>query len=252
MDNERLLSVIIPCYNEERLIAEVVKSAAGVSLPGLDKEIIVVDDGSTDGTAEVLRTQAEGLCRRVIYCRENRGKGCAVRLGLREARGKVVIIQDADLEYSPSEYYKVVKPVFDDEVQACYGSRFAVSYSVKGAYFLNILANRVLTVLSNLFTGYRLTDMETCFKAIRRDVFLKLELSEERFGIEPEITAELARWGCSVKEVPIAYNPRLKSEGKKIGFRDGWQSALCILRCGFKALLQDFKKSGKKLPDQRF
>ncbi|MBQ7501618.1 glycosyltransferase family 2 protein [bacterium] len=247
MDNERLLSVIIPCYNEENLIVEVVRAVSEASLPGLEKEIIIVDDGSTDGTAEVLRSQAEKPGHKIICSPRNRGKGYAVRLGLEQARGKVVIIQDADLEYSASEYYKVVQPVFDGEVQACYGSRFAFSYSVQGAYFFNILANRFLTFLSNLFTGYRLTDMETCFKAVRRDVFLRLRLTEDRFGIEPEITSELASLGCKIKEVPISYSPRLKSEGKKIGFRDGWQSILCILRCGFRLGKQEFTKSGKKL-----
>ncbi|MGM9992618.1 MAG: glycosyltransferase family 2 protein [Candidatus Bruticola sp.] len=225
---EKCLSIIIPCYNEETLILDLVMSVLSSSVP--NKEIIVVDDGSNDNTPKILREVVESLVSKVIYCSENRGKGAAVRRGLAEASGDVVIIQDADFEYSPEFYKAVVRPVFAGEVEACYGSRFAERRWIPGAYVSNILANWFLTNLSNFFTGYHLTDMETCFKAIRRDIFQSLTLEQDRFGIEPEITAKLAKKRCRIAEVPISYAPRCKSSGKKIGFRDGLQAISCIFK----------------------
>ncbi len=223
---DRLLSVIIPCYNEEKLILDLVMSVLASPVP--NKEIIVVDDGSTDRTRLILREAIESLVTKVIYCPENRGKGAAIRRGIAEASGDVIIIQDADFEYSPNFYPQVVEPVLLGRAEACYGSRFAQTHWIKGAYVSNILANWFLTWFSNLFTGYRLTDMETCFKAVRRDILQSLTLEQERFGIEPEITAKLAKSGCRIVEVPIDYAPRCKSSGKKIGFKDGLQAIACI------------------------
>ncbi len=222
------LSVIIPCYNEKERIVELVNSV--LAAPIHPKEVIVVDDGSTDGTRELLAQKVEPLVSKVLYAPLNAGKGAAIRRGLREAHGEVVIIQDADFEYSPTEYPQVVDPVLDGQADACYGSRFAQGWRIPGAYWSNLLANHFLTWLSNRFTGLGLTDMETCFKAIRREVFQSLELCEDRFGIEPEVTAKLAHSKCRVLEVPISYRPRTHAAGKKIGFKDGWQAVWCILK----------------------
>ncbi|MCR4783364.1 MAG: glycosyltransferase family 2 protein [bacterium] len=225
---DKVLSVVVPCYNEEQSILDLVKAV--VAAPVLHKEIIIVDDCSRDNTPQILRESVEPLVSKVIYCSENRGKGAAVRRGIAEATGDVIIIQDADLEYSPQEYPRIIEPVLAGQAEACYGSRFMHKHLVNGAYLANVLANIFLTWLSNLFTGYRLTDMETCFKAVRRDVMQSLVLEQERFGIEPEITAKLAKKGCKIVEVPIEYNPRTKSDGKKIGFKDGLQAIRCILK----------------------
>lgn len=226
--NEKLLSIVIPCYNERDHIQGLIKKVQ--ASPISNKEIIVVDDCSTDGTREILERDIRPLVSRILYHEQNAGKGAALRTGFRAATGDAVIIQDADLEYDPMEYPQIVRPIFDGEADVVYGSRFLKGSHYENAYFANIVANKVLTFLSNCFTGLRITDMETCYKAFRRDVIQSIDIKEERFGFEPEITAKIAKKKCRVKEVPISYYPRKKEEGKKIGYKDGFRALYCIWR----------------------
>lgn len=223
------LSVIIPAYNELRTIATVIARVHAVDVHGLHKEIIVVDDGSTDGTRAVL----EGLHRdghaRVILQPTNRGKGAAIRAGLDAVTGDLVIIQDADLELSPEEYPRLVAPFLEDPgTQAVFGSRF-LSGSREGRP-LAILANRFLTGLTNVLYNASLTDMETCYKLCRTDVLRALALESERFEIEPEITAKLLRRGCAIKEVAISYQPRSRADGKTINWKDGLRAIMTLIK----------------------
>jgi len=215
--DEKTLTVVIPCYNEEKSIAALVKKV--VDAPIKKKEIIVVEDHSTDGTREVLEAQIKPLVSKILYHEVNMGKGAALRTGFKAATGDVVIIQDADLEYDPADYPKVVGPVFSGEADVVYGSRF-LNQKRKG-YLANRLANRFLTSYSNLFTHQKLTDMETCYKVFKREVIQSIDIEENRFGFEPEVTAKISRMGIKIKEVPISYDPRTNKEGKKIGFKDG-------------------------------
>ena len=218
------LTVVIPCYNENDSIAEIVSRV--LDAPYKDKEVIIVDDMSTDGTRDILKNDIEPIVAMVLYHEQNTGKGGALRTGFAHATGKVVIVQDADLEYDPQEYPKIVGPVLAGECDVCYGSRF-LGQKAKG-YLANRLANKFLTKLSNLFTGLRLTDMETCYKAFRREIIQAVDIRENRFGFEPEITAKIARMGVRVMEVAITYHPRTNEEGKKIGVRDGLRAIYCI------------------------
>ncbi len=223
-----VLSIIIPCYNEKDHIVSLVNKV--LQAPIEEKEIIVVDDCSTDGTLEILNQEIKPLVSKILYHEKNAGKGAALRTGIAAATGDVVIIQDADLEYDPNEYPRVVTPIFEDKADVVYGSRFAKGSHYENAYFQNIVANKVLTGLSNLFTGLHITDMETCYKAFRREVIQSVTIEEERFGFEPEITAKVARKKCRITEVPISYYPRKIEEGKKIGLRDGFRALYCIWR----------------------
>lgn len=219
------LSIVIPCYNEKNSIRTIVDRV--LESPIKNKEIIVVDDKSTDGTSEILDREIAPLVSKVIHHQVNQGKGGALRTGFRHATGDAVIIQDADLEYDPMEYPLVVTPVINDECDVCYGSRF-LGQATKG-YKANQLANKGLTVMSNLFTHLHLTDMETCYKCFKREVIQSVDIQENRFGFEPEITAKISRMeGVRVKEVPISYYPRTNEEGKKIGFKDGLRAIYCI------------------------
>ena len=219
-----LLSIIIPCYNEKENIKTIITKV--LDSPIEDKEIIVVDDYSKDGTREILEKEIAPLVSKIIYHEANKGKGAALRTGFAAATGDAVIIQDADLEYDPNEYPKVVMPIFQNEADVVYGSRFKES-KMKG-YLANRAANWFLTRLSNLFTGLRCTDMETCYKAFKRDIIQSIDLCEERFGFEPEVTAKIARKKIRFMEVPISYYPRTNEEGKKIGFKDGVRAIYCI------------------------
>jgi glycosyltransferase involved in cell wall biosynthesis len=222
------LSVVIPVYNEERWIRELLRRVRAVPIP---KEIIVVDDCSTDGTRAILR-ELEGEDLRVFYQPVNRGKGAALREGFRHARGDVVLVQDADLEYDPAEYPRLLQPILENRADVVYGSRF-IGESHRVLYFWHSVANKVLTTLSNMFTNLNLTDMETCYKVFRREVLQGIELRSDRFGFEPEITAKIAKkrdpsW--RIYEVPISYSGRTYEEGKKIGLKDALQAFFCILR----------------------
>jgi glycosyltransferase involved in cell wall biosynthesis len=221
------LSVVIPCYNEVATIEGILVAVAASAVD--DKEIIVVDDCSMDGTREKLKTlSVPGL--KVVYHERNRGKGAALRTGFREASGAVVIVQDADLEYDPRDYPKLIAPILEGKADVVFGSRFAGGESHRVLYFWHYAANKMLTLLSNMFTNLNLTDMETCYKAFRREIIQRIELREERFGFEPEVTAKVARLGCRIYEVGISYSGRTYAEGKKIGWRDGLRAVWCILR----------------------
>ena len=218
------LSIIIPCYNERENIIKILDKIDEVQ--GFKKEIIVVDDCSNDGTRDILETQVKDRVAKLVYHEKNGGKGAALKTGFSHATGDVVIIQDADLEYDPMEYKDVILPIVQGKAKVVYGSRFKASPS-KG-YLANRLANKFLTFLSNIFTHQRLTDMETCYKAFRADALKSIPLRSNRFGMEPEITAKVAKRGWTVYEVPISYNGRKYSEGKKIGWKDG-VNAICVI-----------------------
>ena len=224
--SKKVLTVVIPCYNEEKNIINIVNKVLESPIP--NKEIIVVDDCSTDGTRNVLDAKIKPLVSKIIYHEKNQGKGGALKSGVAAATGDVVIIQDADLEYDPAEYPRVVMPIFKGKADVVYGSRFRDN-KMKG-YLANRMANWFLTRLSNLFTHLKCTDMETCYKAFRRDVIQSVDIQEKRFGFEPEITAKIAKMGIRFKEVPISYKPRTNKEGKKIGFKDGVCAIYCIWR----------------------
>jgi glycosyltransferase involved in cell wall biosynthesis len=222
------LSVVIPCYNEVNTIDRLL--AAVRASPHADKEIIVVDDGSSDGTRERLTGELRTQIDQVILHERNQGKGAALRSGIRAATGDVVIIQDADLEYDPNEYPRLLAPIEEDRADVVFGSRFMGAAPHRVLYFWHRVGNGFLTLLSNMLTNLNLTDMETCYKAFRRGIIQSIEIEEDRFGFEPEITAKVARLGCRIFEVGISYYGRTYAEGKKIGARDGFRAIYCILK----------------------
>ncbi len=227
MDKDNVtLTIVIPCYNERENIIKILDKVDQTEVP--NKEIIVVDDKSTDGTRDILDKQVKERVSQIVYHKVNGGKGAALKTGFAHATGDIVIIQDADMEYDPMEYPKVIAPIIADEADVVYGSRFLNS-KAKG-YLSNRLANKFLTFLSNLFTHLHLTDMETCYKAFRREIIQSVDIEEKRFGFEPEITAKIADMKVRVKEVPISYYPRTNEEGKKIGFKDGLRAIYCIFK----------------------
>ena len=222
------LSIIIPCFNECATIEKLLQTVNDASYP--DKEIIVVDDGSTDGTRARLSNELRPLCHQVLLHSQNQGKGAALRTGISQATGEIVIVQDADLEYDPNEYALVVEPILQGKADVVFGSRFMGSGPHRVLYFWHRAGNGFLTLLSNIFTNLNLTDMETCYKAFRREVIQSLVIEEDRFGFEPEITAKVARGNWRIYEVGISYHGRTYAEGKKIGWRDGVQAIYCILK----------------------
>lgn len=222
------LSVIIPCYNELGTIEHVIQAVK--ASPIKDLEIIIVDDCSKDGTREILQSKLELEVDRVIYHRKNQGKGAALRTGFTAATGDIVIVQDADLEYDPQEYPLMIEPILAQKADVVFGSRFQGGKPHRVVYYWHRLGNGFLTTLSNMFTNINLTDMETCYKAFRREVIQSIKIEENRFGFEPEITAKVAKMGCRIYEVGISYYGRTYKEGKKIGWKDGVRAILCILK----------------------
>lgn len=220
------LSIVIPCFNEKENIEKIVDRVLAAPVP--NKEIIVVNDKSTDGSDVILEKKIKPLVSQVIHHKVNGGKGAALKTGFAHATGDFVIIQDADQEYDPQDYIKVLKPLLEEKTLVAYGSRFKEA-KAKG-YLANRLANKFLTMLSNIFTHEHLTDMETCYKCFKREVIQSIDIQEKRFGFEPEITAKVARKGIKIVEVPISYEPRTNEEGKKIGFKDGLRAIICIVK----------------------
>jgi glycosyltransferase involved in cell wall biosynthesis len=226
-----LLSVVIPVYNEKNTIREIVRSVEAVSLPGIEKEILLVDDFSTDGTRDILKDRFDGRDGlRILYHDCNRGKGAALRTGIAQTKGDIVLIQDADLEYDPQEYPKLLAPILAGKADVVYGSRFAGGESKRVLFYWHSLGNKFLTHLSNMFTNINLTDMETCYKVFRGEIVRKIRIEEDRFGFEPEVTSKVARMGCRIYEVGIGYSGRTYAEGKKINWKDGVRAIWCILK----------------------
>jgi glycosyltransferase involved in cell wall biosynthesis len=222
------VSVVIPVYNEKQWVRELVRRVQAVPVP---KEIILVDDCSTDGTREILKELEQEAGITVVFQQVNRGKGAALRTGFAAATGDVIVVQDADLEYDPTEYPKLLQPIIEGRADVVFGSRF-IGNDHRVLYFWHYLANKMLTTLSNMFTNLNLTDMETCYKVFRREVLDGIVLKSNRFGFEPEFTAKVAkkRPALRIYEIPISYSGRTYEEGKKIGLKDAFQALFCIVR----------------------
>ncbi|HWM18889.1 MAG TPA: glycosyltransferase family 2 protein [Ilumatobacteraceae bacterium] len=220
------LSVVVPCYNEHATIVSLIKRVLESAWVA---EVLIVDDGSTDGTRDLLVGVTDERVR-VVFHEHNQGKGAALRTGFALATAEFVLVQDADLEYDPSEYDHLIEPLASDIADVVYGSRFLSGRPHRVLYFWHSVGNKCLTLLSNMFTDLNLTDMETCYKGFRRDVIQSIEIEEDRFGFEPEITAKLARRGLRIYEVGISYAGRTYAEGKKIGWRDGVRALVCIVK----------------------
>ena len=222
------LSIVIPCYNEEKTIRALVDAVR--ASPYASREIIIVDDGSRDGTRALLRSEIAALVDKVIYHDVNQGKGAALRTGIQAATGDIVVIQDADLEYDPDEYPLLVEPILQDKADVVFGSRFMGGRPHRVLYFWHRIGNALLTFLSNMLTNLDLSDMETCYKVFRREIIQSITIEENRFGFEPEITAKIAKTRCRIYEVGISYYGRTYEEGKKIGWKDGLRAFHCIVK----------------------
>ena len=222
------LSIVIPCFNEKATILELIDAVR--SAPIQDQQIIVVDDGSTDGTREILKGIEDDGDIDIIYHETNKGKGAALSSGFAAATGDICIVQDADLEYDPQEFPLVIQPILDGKADVVFGSRFQSGRPHRVVYFWHRIGNGLLTLLSNIFTDLNLTDMETCYKAFKREVIQSITIQENRFGFEPEVTAKISRRNLRIYEVGISYYGRTYSEGKKIGWKDGVRAIYCILK----------------------
>ena len=225
------VSIIIPCYNELNTIKAIIDAVRKLHYD--NKEIILIDDFSNDGTRELIRKSIEDKVDKVFYHNKNIGKGAAVRSGLKEATGDIVVIQDADIEYDPEEILKLIEPILKGKADVVYGSRFVGATPHRVLYFWHLLGNKLLTTLSNIVTNITLTDMETCYKAFKREVIQSITIQENRFGFEPEITAKVARMNLRIYEVGVSYYGRTYEEGKKIGWKDGISALRCIIKYNF-------------------
>ncbi len=223
-----LVSIIIPCYNEKNTISTLVDLVINES--EFDKEIIIIDDKSNDGTREIIKNKISKKISKAIFHNKNLGKGAALRSGIKVATGDIVLIQDADLEYNPQEYSKLIKPIKNGYADVVYGSRFIGGDEHRILYFWHSVANKFLTLLSNMFTNLNLTDMETCYKVFKKEIIKNIIIEENRFGFEPEITAKISKLNCTIYEVGISYNGRTYKEGKKINWKDGLKAIYCIIK----------------------
>ncbi|HSE15221.1 MAG TPA: glycosyltransferase family 2 protein [Candidatus Deferrimicrobium sp.] len=225
------LSIVIPVFNEVNSLKEIIERVREVHLPRIaGREIVIVDDSSTDGTRDLLATYKDQSAFKIFFHDRNRGKGAALRTGIAKTTGDFVIIQDADLEYDPQDYPKLLAPLLAGKADVVYGSRFASGESRRVLYYWHSVGNRFLTTLSNIFTNINLTDMETCYKVFRGEVIRSIRIEEDRFGFEPEVTSKVARMGCRIFEVGISYSGRTYAEGKKINWKDGVRAIWCILK----------------------
>ncbi|MDH4158454.1 MAG: glycosyltransferase family 2 protein [candidate division Zixibacteria bacterium] len=222
------LSIVIPVYNELSTLEELVNRVKASPVP--DKELVLVDDFSTDGTRDLLKEKIEPTVDKVVYLPENKGKGNACRVGFQAATGDIILVQDADLEYDPNEYPALIRPIIEDKADVVYGSRFMGGGPHRVVYFWHYVGNRFITLVSNMFTNINMTDVETCYKVFRREIVQSIDLKEPRFGFDPEITAKVAKKNVRIYEVGISYYGRTYAEGKKIGWRDGVRAIYSIVK----------------------